>query len=142
MPHLTRGKKKKKGLTPLLGSPLMFWPLNSIDLNVEWFHNMLMNLIVRLIGFSISVLVLTIVIGYSMMSSMGMSSTVFWWGIILSLLIIGFFWWKYRKKVSRYRKRNVIVECPNCHVKMTHRRFIQAGGCPKCHTDLYIPRSR
>ena len=91
------------------------------------------NPIIRLIGFSIFVLGILIPLGYLMFGS---SSSWFWGSILVLILIVSFFWFKYRKKITRYRKRNMIVECLNCHRTMTYERYIESRGCPKCHTDV------
>ena len=82
----------------------------------------------RVIGFSVSILVVMLTLAYFMF---GVSSIVFWVTVIVCGLLI---WWAY----SRQRKLNRIVECSNCHRRMSYQRFRDAGGCPKCGTDLYI----
>lgn len=64
------------------------------------------------------------------------------WGLFWSLLLFGVgvpilfgFIWK-------ARKASEIVECVNCHNKMTHSRFQENGGCLWCGSDLVYPSGR
>ena len=82
----------------------------------------------RVIGFSLFILVGILGLAYFMF---GILSIEFWIGVAVCALLI---WWAY----SRYRKLYTIVECSNCHRRMSYKRFKDAGGCPKCGTDLYI----
>ncbi len=86
----------------------------------------------RVIGFSLFILVGILGLAYFMF---GILSIGFWIAVVICALLT---WWAY----SRYRKLYTIVECSNCHRRMTYKRFRDAGGCPKCGTDLYIRSSK
>lgn len=88
--------------------------------------------IFRLVGFSISISAGILGLAYAMF---GVSSLWFKGSVVFCGLAI--LW-----AVLRYRKLYRIVECSNCHRQMTYKRFKEAGGCPKCGTDLYIPRAK
>ena len=81
----------------------------------------------RVIGFGVFITAVILGLAYFMF---GISSIVFWASVGGCAVLI---WWAY----SRHRKLNRIVECLNCHRKMTYKRFKDAGGCPWCGTDLY-----
>ena len=105
---------------------------SNLDLNVKQFHNSLMNPIFRLVGFGVFILVAIVGLAYSMF---GVNSLWFWGSIVFCGLAI--LW-----AVLRYRNLYRIVECSNCHRRMTYKQFRDAGGCPKCGTDLYIRSSK
>jgi len=86
----------------------------------------------RVIGFSLFILVGILGLACSMF---GIISKEFWIAVVVCALLI---WWAY----SRYRKLYTIIECSNCHLRMTYKRFRDTGGCPKCGTDLYTRASK
>jgi predicted RNA-binding Zn-ribbon protein involved in translation (DUF1610 family) len=87
----------------------------------------------NIIGFGVFILVTIGGLAYLMF---GISSIWFWGSIIFCGLAI--LW-----AIRRHRQLSRIVECPNCHRRMTYGRFKKADGCPKCGTDLYnIPRAK
>ena len=56
-------------------------------------------------------------------------------GVLIGLVVVGLLLWG---AYSVWTRNRSIVECPNCHRRMSYQRFKDAGGCPKCGTDLYI----
>jgi len=54
-------------------------------------------------------------------------------GVLVFLVIVGLIIWV---AVATARKNNEIIECVNCHNKMTRGNFKKLGRCPTCGSDL------